>query len=249
MIAVFIKLVRHYLVLWLRNLYWLFNLSKIKGIGSTHIYFPVTVEGKGHISVGVGSNFGRYASLRVGAGTSLKTGKNFSLSKDAVVTIGRGGSIEAGSGLLIENFSRLYVNNHWQLGNEVKIATHCAIFSREKDCNGRLTIGDGTHIGDHTIIDMSHDVTIGSDVAIGPNSVIYTHDHDYHAKDVARWKGGVIAEPVEIGDGAWIGSGVTILPGVNIGAYSVIAAGSVVTKSIPDNTLCGGVPAKLLKEI
>ena len=58
-----------------------------------------------------------------------------------------------------------------------------------------------------------------------------------------------VATPVTIGNDVWIGGNGTILPGVNIGDKAVIAAGAVVTKDVPDNTVAGGVPAKVIKEL
>lgn len=58
-----------------------------------------------------------------------------------------------------------------------------------------------------------------------------------------------VATPVTIGNDVWIGGNVTILPGVTIGDRAVIAAGAVVTKDIPANTVAGGVPAKVIKEL
>ena len=58
-----------------------------------------------------------------------------------------------------------------------------------------------------------------------------------------------VATPVTIGNDVWIGGNETILPGVNIGDKAVIAAGAVVTKDVPDNTVAGGVPAKVIKEL
>ena len=58
-----------------------------------------------------------------------------------------------------------------------------------------------------------------------------------------------IAKPVNIGNDVWIGGNVTILPGVNIGNNVVIAAGAVVTKDVPDNSLIGGVPAKIIRQL
>ena len=56
-------------------------------------------------------------------------------------------------------------------------------------------------------------------------------------------------KPIHIGKKVWIGSGAIVLPGVNIGDNSVIAAGSVVTKDVPENSVFGGNPAKLIKKI
>ena len=121
----------------------------------------------------------------------------------------------------------------WTIGDEVQIATHCAIFSREGGVAGKVQIGDGTHIGDHSIIDCAANVIIGKEVAIGPNCVLYSHDHDYTSESSAAWKGGLICKDIMIEDGAWVGSGVTILPGVTIGKRAVIAAGAVSQKTCP----------------
>lgn len=58
-----------------------------------------------------------------------------------------------------------------------------------------------------------------------------------------------IAKPVNIGNDVWIGGNVTILPGVTIGNNVIVAAGAVVTKDVPDNTLVGGVPARMIKTL
>jgi maltose O-acetyltransferase len=71
-------------------------------------------------------------------------------------------------------------------------------------------------------------------------------DSHYHAlsSEVS-----INAEPVTIGNNVWIGRSCTILPGVSIGDNAVVAAGSVVTKNVPPNTLVGGVPAKAIKDL
>ena len=56
-------------------------------------------------------------------------------------------------------------------------------------------------------------------------------------------------EPIHVGNKVWIGSHVTILPGVTIGDNSIVAAGAVVTHDVPENSIVGGVPAKVLKKI
>lgn len=60
---------------------------------------------------------------------------------------------------------------------------------------------------------------------------------------------GVSTQPVVISDDVWIGANAVILPGVTIGRHCVIAAGAVVTKDVPDNTLVGGIPAKVIKQL
>lgn len=86
-------------------------------------------------------------------------------------------------------------------------------------------------------------VTIGDDVAIGPNVVISTAGHPLDAK--VRRSGLEFAKPITIGDGVWIGAGVVIVPGVEIGANSTIGAGSVVTRSIPADCVAFGNPCRV----
>ena len=113
--------------------------------------------------------------------------------------------------------------------------------------------GQNIHVGDNflanynvTILDI-REVNVGDNVMIGPNTLITTVGHPLTPMGRRRHLGK--ATPVTIGNDVWIGGNVTILPGVNIGNNVVIAAGAVVTKDVPDNSLVGGVPAKFIKEL
>jgi len=97
-----------------------------------------------------------------------------------------------------------------------------------------------------TILDIMP-VTIGDYVMIGPNTLISTVNHPLTPQGRRKHLG--IGKPVKIGNDVWIGGNVTILPGVNIGNNVIIAAGAVVTKDVPDNSLVGGVPAKLIRQL
>ncbi len=89
-------------------------------------------------------------------------------------------------------------------------------------------------------------VSIGSNVFFGPGVQIYTATHPLDSK-TRRTR--ALAKPISIGDDCWIGGGAIICPGVQIGNGSVIGAGSVVTKNIPENCLAMGNPARIKKKL
>ena len=90
-------------------------------------------------------------------------------------------------------------------------------------------------------------VTIGDDVFIAPNVVISAATHPLDAE--TRVAGLELGQPITIGSGAWIGSGVQILPGLTIGDRTTIGAGAVVTKDIPANCIAAGNPCRVIREL
>jgi acetyltransferase-like isoleucine patch superfamily enzyme len=240
------KYVKHSIFRIIRHLYWLYNISRIDGLYRIQLHFPILVEGQGKIQFGSGSILKKNGRLKIAKSARLTIGRNATLSSFSDIRIAAKGQLIIGDNFDCENGSRFYLATSWNIANNVKIATNCAVFSRESGFHGTLQIGEGTHIGDNTIIDVCDNIFIGKEVAIGPNCILYTHDHDYTKEDMPAWKGGVITKPIIIENGAWIGSGVTILPGISIGERAVIAAGAVVTKSIESGSVVGGIPAKCL---
>jgi acetyltransferase-like isoleucine patch superfamily enzyme len=109
--------------------------------------------------------------------------------------------------------------------------------------NATLNLGSG-YINRYCKIRCYHNITIGNNVAISENFTIW--DDDAHK---IEYEGYIPKEKndITIGDNVWIGTNVTVLKGVNIGNGCVIAAGSLVTKSIPENALAAGIPAKVIK--
>lgn len=88
-------------------------------------------------------------------------------------------------------------------------------------------------------------ITIEDNVLIGPKVNLITENHPLNPAD----RKALITKPIIIKKNAWIGAAATILPGVTIGENSIIAAGAVVSKDVPDNVVAGGIPAKIIKTI
>ena len=91
------------------------------------------------------------------------------------------------------------------------------------------------------------EVVIGDNCLVGPQVGIYTASHTLDP--IERNSGVEFAKPISLGNNCWIGGHSTINPGVTLGDNVVVASGSVVTKSFPDNVVIGGNPAQVLKEI
>lgn len=110
-----------------------------------------------------------------------------------------------------------------------------------------LVVGDRCVIGRGSSIVAHFDVVIGDDVWTGPNVYVTDQNHDYRRVDVPIGLQHAPEEPVRIGRGSWLGVGSVVLPGAQIGEHVVVGAGSVVTGIVPDRTVVGGVPARVLR--
>jgi len=105
----------------------------------------------------------------------------------------------------------------------------------------RCSVGRGT-----SIVGMRH-IDIGDDVAIGPN--VYITDHNHRYDDISEPIAGqwLAEDAVRIGAGSWLGTGVIVLPGSDIGAHVAVAAGSVVRGPVPDRSVVAGAPARVVR--
>jgi maltose O-acetyltransferase len=110
-----------------------------------------------------------------------------------------------------------------------------------------LSIGPGCYITGPLHVDLSAPVHIGARVYFGYDVALLTVDHEL-GESVQRC-GPRVYRPIWVDDGVWIASRVAILPGVRLGRGSVVAAGAVVTRDVPANTLVGGVPARVLRDL
>jgi maltose O-acetyltransferase len=128
----------------------------------------------------------------------------------------------------------------WQIGPHTLVfAVPC--FYGGGPIQSRLTVGESVIINAGCTFDLNAAITIGDRVAVGHEVLILTSSHEVGP---STWRAGsVFTAPVHIADGAWVGARSVILPGVTIGRGAIVAAGSVVTKDVPEDALAGGVPA------
>jgi acetyltransferase-like isoleucine patch superfamily enzyme len=148
-------------------------------------------------------------------------------------------------------------------GAHVVIGNNCnvmGLIAAQRNLS-RVEIGNNVYIGHGTVIDCAIRITIEDDVLISYGCIIMDNDshskrlsvrrtdnHDLRSGKYKNWD--VVANaPVKISKGAWIGTHVTILKGTTIGQGSIVGAGSVVTKSVPNWTVVGGNPARVLRLI
>ncbi len=110
-----------------------------------------------------------------------------------------------------------------------------------------IVVGNDVYINFGCVILDCGLVTIGSNTLIGPNVGIFTGNHTLDAEE--RALGGLIPKPVTIGKRVWICGNTTIVPGVTIGDDTVIGAGSVVTRDIPQGVIAAGNPCRVLRKL
>ena len=104
-----------------------------------------------------------------------------------------------------------------------------------------VTIGSGVSIMNGALMMAAGGITIEDKVLIAANVKLITNNHDPYERDI------LTCRPILIKEGAWVGAGATILPGVTVGKYAIVGSDSVVTKDIPDYAVAVGTPAKVIK--
>jgi maltose O-acetyltransferase len=113
--------------------------------------------------------------------------------------------------------------------------------------------GENIHLGNHVFLNLNcmiidgNRVEIGDHAMLGPGVQIYTSAHELVAE--SRNQGWEVTKPVTIGHSVWIGGSAILLPGVKIGDRSVVGAGAVVTRDVPENVVVAGNPARIIQEI
>ena len=115
------------------------------------------------------------------------------------------------------------------------------------DYGFNISIGKNFYTNHNVTILDGAKVTFGDNVFIAPNCVFSTAGHAIDSEQ--RSRGLEIALPITVGDNVWIGTNVSVLPGVTIGNNTIIGAGSVVNKNIPEGVIAAGNPCKVIRKI
>ncbi len=134
--------------------------------------------------------------------------------------------------------------NNVVIGSDVKIAKYCSVFGAPTNL---LLIGNNTYVGMFSILNgYANHLHIGERVSIAQNVNIMT-DSGPNASPAMQKLYPIENKPVSIGDDCWIGANCTILPGVTLGKFCIVAANSCVKHSFPDFSMIGGAPARLIR--
>ncbi len=147
---------------------------------------------------------------------------------------------EFGEGCVISPEAHIYEVQRAEVGNNVKIASHALLRRLE------LTMGDDCTVNSYAVIHGK--VTVGSGVSIAPGAKLFGENHNFDRVDIPFKRQGNRREGIVVGDDVWIGADVVIVDGVRVGSHTVLAAGSVVVKDIPDYALAGGNPARVIRD-
>lgn len=137
---------------------------------------------------------------------------------------------KAGKHLVISDYAELFINP-------------------ERGKKAELIIGNNVSIGRFSSIGCANKIVIEDEVTLAPHVHITDRNHGYEDIKTPIWRQPTVCPgPIVIGRESWLGYGVQVMPGVTIGRHCVIAAGSVVTKDIPDYSVAAGIPAKVIKQ-
>jgi len=178
-------------------------------------------------------------------------------SSSGIIFVGRGVKIHSpsriifGRSIILEDFVEINALSKEGVifGNNVTIKKNSII-----ECTGvlrelgiGLVVGDNVGIAQNAFIQVRGRVIIGSNIMFGPGVSIFSENHSFSDSSKLLIEQSTERIGVEIQDDVWVGANSTILDGCQIGKGSIIAAGSLVNKNVPNYAIVAGVPAKIIK--
>ena len=185
-----------------------------------------------------------YPCLFAAAGRKIVFGRNLTLRHPHRIRIGNNVIIDDNCVIDAKGVD----NRGITIGDNVYIGRNTIIYCK----NGNIAIGDAVNISSNCQFVSSNDMTVGPDTVIGAYTYLLSgggYDYAPGAPKFSAQNGYMTNGPLTIGPNCWLGAGVVILAAASVGTHCVIAAGAVVTKPVPANSVAGGVPARLIKPI
>jgi acetyltransferase-like isoleucine patch superfamily enzyme len=159
-----------------------------------------------------------------------------------------GGFHSFGRNSVIQVPARIKNAHRIAVGEGVFVASGSWLHVLEDGGDVALEIGDGASVAEGCVFSSARSIRLGTKVSLARYVYIADHAHAYDDPDAPSLDQGITdIRPVEIGDGAWLGQNVTVLPGVRIGKGCVVAAHSVVSTDVPDYSLAAGAPARVIR--
>jgi len=155
------------------------------------------------------------------------------------------GVASIGARPLVGRSVRLTIYGELTIGEDVVLDDGCFLYVAP---GARLVLGDRVRVGRNTVIAAADRIDIGSDVLIAEHCTIRDSDHQMDPDD-RRHETAVLTAPVRIGANAWIGAGVRILRGAELGDAAVVGANAVVRGAIPARSVAVGAPARVVKQL
>lgn len=199
------------------------------------IYNPIRLLQMLYLSIKVG----KFIPFKIYSKSKINFKSGSSLIYSGRINLGT-----QGKNIRISNNSiNIFIDKNCEInfGHSICIGPGVNLILKE---GSKLNIGNHTYFTSDSHIEIVKELIIGSDCAISWGVTII--DSDHHTLVTAKAK--IQEEGVEIGNHVWIGCNCTILKNTKIGNHCVVAAGSVVKGTFPDNSLIGGNPARILKE-
>jgi acetyltransferase-like isoleucine patch superfamily enzyme len=181
----------------------------------------------------------------------LKTGKKVFIGRNTIIhnraNISFGNNVTIDKNCQIDGFSSEKI----QFGDCVKIGSYSSLSatSHLSKFGKGLKIGNNSAVGQFTEFGAAGGIEIGNNVIMGSYISFHSENHNFNDNTKLIREQGVTSKGIKIGNNVWVGAKVTFLDGCIVGNNSVVAAGAVVNGIYPDNSIIGGIPAKVLKSI
>ena len=181
----------------------------------------------------------------------LKTGKKVFIGSNTKIS--NVANISFGKNVTIDNNCRIdgFSSEKIQFGDRVKIGGYSTLSatSHLSKFGKGLKIGNDSAVGQFTEFGAAGGIEIGNDVIMGSYISFHSENHNFSDNTKLIREQGVISKGIKIGNNVWVGAKVTFLDGCIVGDNSVVAAGAVVNGMYPNNSIIGGIPAKVLNSL